>query len=455
MSNSTAAGPAPAPDRLDSWKAIAQYLGRDERTVRRWEKTLGLPVRRVPGGRGHSVFAYVGELEAWLRARDSAAADVPAAADPPSPASSGPAPPADSVSTAPVDRLPAATRPSRYFAWIAAAIVVAVSAGTWALASRRPGSDRLSVRLTPDAVVGSDASGGERWRYLVSERERHIWLDPPQVLNGGAPGVLAAASMRIDTVTGAEHGGQIYWLTPDGSLARTWTLNDRFAFTTKEYGPPWVITDVQVSPRPSGRLLAVTAHHHNWWPGLVVLLDAAWNRVGTFVNAGWIEQVRWIDASRLVASGFSNDRDAGMIALLDATALAAQSPPPEDDDFRCLGCGESRPQRYVAFPRSEVNRAAGAPFNRAYLQVVGTRVLIRTMEVDPDAARPADAIYELAPDLTVVSASFSDRYWEEHRALEAKGTLNHDRAHCPDKDGPREIDVWEARTGWQRVGISR
>ena len=32
-------------DRLDSWKEIAAYLKRDERTVRRWEAE-GLPVRR-------------------------------------------------------------------------------------------------------------------------------------------------------------------------------------------------------------------------------------------------------------------------------------------------------------------------------------------------------------------------------------------------------------------------
>jgi len=31
---------------LDSWKSIASYLGREVRTVQRWENTEGLPVRR-------------------------------------------------------------------------------------------------------------------------------------------------------------------------------------------------------------------------------------------------------------------------------------------------------------------------------------------------------------------------------------------------------------------------
>jgi len=52
--------------RLDSWKEIAGFFSRDERTVKRWEKERNLPVHRVPGGRG-SVFAFTDELTAWLR----------------------------------------------------------------------------------------------------------------------------------------------------------------------------------------------------------------------------------------------------------------------------------------------------------------------------------------------------------------------------------------------------
>jgi tetratricopeptide (TPR) repeat protein len=53
--------------RLDSWKEIGAFFGRDERTVKRWERERGLPVHRVPGsGRGR-VYAYSHELSEWLR----------------------------------------------------------------------------------------------------------------------------------------------------------------------------------------------------------------------------------------------------------------------------------------------------------------------------------------------------------------------------------------------------
>src|ERR1700752_4243413 len=51
-------------ERLDSWKEIATYLNRDERTVRRWEAE-GLPVHRKLHKKQASVYAYKGEIDAW------------------------------------------------------------------------------------------------------------------------------------------------------------------------------------------------------------------------------------------------------------------------------------------------------------------------------------------------------------------------------------------------------
>ena len=55
--------------RLDSWKEIAAFFGRAERTVKRWETERGLPVHRVPGGGRSAVFAYSHELSEWLKGR--------------------------------------------------------------------------------------------------------------------------------------------------------------------------------------------------------------------------------------------------------------------------------------------------------------------------------------------------------------------------------------------------
>ena len=61
----------PASDRLDSWKEIAAYLKKEVRTVQRWEKNMGLPVRRLAHGKQGTVFAYKSELDSWWRESQS------------------------------------------------------------------------------------------------------------------------------------------------------------------------------------------------------------------------------------------------------------------------------------------------------------------------------------------------------------------------------------------------
>ncbi len=68
--------PSTGRKRLDSWKEIAAFFGRDERTVNRWEKELGLPVHRLPGTKGR-VYAYTEELCAWSAAPKNAGAALP------------------------------------------------------------------------------------------------------------------------------------------------------------------------------------------------------------------------------------------------------------------------------------------------------------------------------------------------------------------------------------------
>jgi len=66
--------------RLESWKEIAAYLGRDVTTARRWEKQERLPVYRLQHSKLGSIYAYTSELDSW---RDKqalrGATDAPAA----------------------------------------------------------------------------------------------------------------------------------------------------------------------------------------------------------------------------------------------------------------------------------------------------------------------------------------------------------------------------------------
>jgi len=62
-----------ARDVLDSWKEIAVFLRRGVRTVQRWERLEGLPVRRHKHSQRGSVFALASEIAAWQEVRHSMA----------------------------------------------------------------------------------------------------------------------------------------------------------------------------------------------------------------------------------------------------------------------------------------------------------------------------------------------------------------------------------------------
>ena len=55
--------------RLGSWKEIAAYLNKGERTVRRWEQFERLPIYRHVHEKAASVYAYSNELDAWFQSR--------------------------------------------------------------------------------------------------------------------------------------------------------------------------------------------------------------------------------------------------------------------------------------------------------------------------------------------------------------------------------------------------
>ena len=69
---------------LQGWKEIADYVARDERTVKRWEKQRRLPVRRMPGKGRANVYVLVTELDEWLNHAPPTSTKLPSASLDPS-----------------------------------------------------------------------------------------------------------------------------------------------------------------------------------------------------------------------------------------------------------------------------------------------------------------------------------------------------------------------------------
>src|SRR3954452_530651 len=52
---------------LNSWKEVADYVGRSARTLQRWEKSWKLPMHRPAGRMRSAVIAVTSEIDEWIR----------------------------------------------------------------------------------------------------------------------------------------------------------------------------------------------------------------------------------------------------------------------------------------------------------------------------------------------------------------------------------------------------
>jgi Tfp pilus assembly protein PilF len=142
----TGNGQNPSSRRLDTWKEIATYFGRDERTVRRWEASRGLPVYRVPGSAGGTVYAFEAELAAWLRGHPESGE------------------PEKKVASDPDAERPKA--PSRV-AWLSAALAVGavlIFGLTWFLPPRDTGMPRSSAASHDPQATALYKAGLYEWQ---------------------------------------------------------------------------------------------------------------------------------------------------------------------------------------------------------------------------------------------------------------------------------------------------
>jgi TolB-like protein/Tfp pilus assembly protein PilF len=140
---------APRPsdqERLDSWKEIAAYLKRGVTTVQRWERTEGLPVRRLPHSKAGSVYAFRRELDEWWALRSAKLEALDPAVDTAAEAAAAatPAPPPARRSAAP---------------GLIAAAVLAVAAAGYLLSSRNsePKRGRAMLAVLPFQDLGAGA----------------------------------------------------------------------------------------------------------------------------------------------------------------------------------------------------------------------------------------------------------------------------------------------------------
>ncbi|HUC52591.1 MAG TPA: tetratricopeptide repeat protein [Candidatus Cybelea sp.] len=208
--NGATPGPEGSPlpgKKLDSWGEIASYLGREVRTVQRWEGTEGLPVRRHEHKKKSTVYAYASELDAWIKNRqpkdDPVADDVFARQQEQQQEVSGTDSPVDVVVHPVVPPVPDPTldeiepHPSAgkrvIFAILSLGIFCALSLGVYRwLQPTDTVQEKVRIAVLPFNYVSGDSQPDYITAGLTDViRTKLGQLDPPHL------GVIAATSSRI------------------------------------------------------------------------------------------------------------------------------------------------------------------------------------------------------------------------------------------------------------------
>ncbi len=444
--------------RLDSWKEIAQYLGRDVRTVIRWEER-GLPVHRVPGGKLSRVFAFSGELDEWLargpangRAASQPDSPLPPVASPPDPPAAAPT----ALPAAPVPSVPLPVRrPAvRLVRTIAALAAVAALTAAWVLTRPDPIPRRLEVSGGELLAYGAGSSR-PIWSRRLDEGDMSTswgrWHAIRDLDGDGREDILTA--VEVHQRQSHEHTGMLARLSPGGR--REWSLvaNDRVQFREREFGPPWPTDDFAVYRAGGETRIAWAVHQFTWWPGLLISVNAKGERRGLFVNSGWLRNVQPSPDGRvLFVTGITNSRRAYFMAVLDASHPSGRSPEPPGAETECVNCPPGNPLHYFVFPRTDVGRAGPFPAAGPSVQTFEDRsTQVETHE--SDAGIVGTVIFTFSPAAELRSARFNDAFWEQHRHLEAIGTLTHTAADCPERLG-LDVQHWTPSGGWQQVLVT-
>lgn len=407
--------------RLVSWKEIAAYLRREVRTVIRWEKERGLPVHRVPGGQGGSVFAFTDELDRWAAGESSKEAIA---------------------RKAPFRRRAA-------FA-VAAAAVALISALATGLARALTHREIARVSAIGSSIDAFDRDGRRLWSFAIPGRAHHLPRRQTQLIDLNGNGRVDALVTTSVAANPEDAGiGRLYAISDNGELLWERSLDTRLTFGAGDFEAPWQPDDLLAFTNGGEPLTAWAVHHHTWWPSILTVFDARGVRLGAFAQSGWIRSARAsADGLHIITGGFSNSRNGAAFAVLDARAPTGASPEDAGSPYECRNCPAGQPQRYFTVDWSDIATSLPPDERDAVVAVYPGR---GTIELRAVQRRSVDLIVELSPSFEIAKRSVSDAFWESHRRLEKNGTLAHGRDACPYRNGPI-VHEWTPSGGWRTHG---
>jgi len=396
---------------LTSWKEIASYLGCDQRTCYRWEKTLGLPVHRMEGAHKSRVYARKEELDAWRKSRES---------------------------THSLDM----HKPRSAHAWKTVFLVLALllAATTLFFGFRKLLSPQepADFRIDKNALVILNEKGRELWRFetgvenllgnqayhehfqvkriLPSEIVTHPHLIIKDINGDGHKEVLFTAKTEDSYKEGVifcfDRRGRELWRFRTGRPIR-FGRQDYADFAIYGFGA----NDLDNDGRQE---VIVISFSRGFFPTQLAVLGSDGKLLGEFWNSGQIHDVALIDLEHdgrkeIIFSGMNNEYKKGCLIVFDTARISGSSPQSVEKYISpALSPGTER--FYVLFPRTDLDMSEFPAEAAISSEVLSNDLILVTMG-------NSRIIYELGFDLAPRIARTSHPFEQKHAVAVREGRI--------------------------------
>ncbi len=456
-----------AAPKLDGWKEIAAFLGRDVTTAIRWESERGLPVHRVPGSKRGAVYAYPAEIDVWLRN-----GQPDPRGEPGEPISEPAAPSGGAAASANrgVRRVIDGLGPPWIVGVGAGLSVILVVGGLWgrgegsrrrALVGGQPPATRVvaSVDFRERELVAVDAAGREVWRFATDAPIASGW----NVLRQGPRYAIADLDddgldevvVSVTRNAAPEMRDELLCLSQSGEIRWRVQLDDVVEFRGGRFGPPWSMGYVVAFRSKGGSRIAWSQNSPPSWPSLLVVLDGSGRRVSTFVHSGSIYALAAMSDGPqplILAGGVSNSNRAADLFVLDGRSASGHSREPPGSAYECLRCPPGRPLRYLVFPPSEISVALGRPYNILHSVALAPEgVHVRTLEGETATNVSSYQHFDLSSSFELENSYLDDNSWPAHELLERQKKLSHSVAECGLFRRSQGVRSWDPVLDWRTL----
>ncbi len=313
-------------DRLESWKEIAGFIGRDERTAMRWAKGLGMPVQRVPGSKRSRVFASRAEIIAWQTQ------PVPSTQSPTA-----------CLPEVPLEAQPLVAGRRSYLTALALSFAVVTSFAfvVWVKWLHPHSFIPSRVTFGESGFRVLDENGRALWRHEYGHRldtsmlteERRSLIDFVRIADLRGDGEREIVTVEV--FRQGENPGDAPFIAVNcfsarGDLSWSYVPDERFRFGEHSLEGPWLPQSMLLTKSGGKSRIWVAFSHYEWGNTYVVELDAK-TGYGTvrYVNTGTVftlSELKTEEATYLIVGGFNNEHDGPNLALVNERKPFASSP---------------------------------------------------------------------------------------------------------------------------------